>query len=59
MKALKMILKIVGRILLILLIAFVSTFTIFMANLDNRLIYFIVRPLLNSHYAHQTRDRRI
>ena len=38
---------------------FVSTFTIYMTNAENKLIYYVVRPLLNKHYDKQPRDRRI
>ena len=38
---------------------FVSTFTIYMTNAENKLIYYVVRPLLNKHYDKQARDRRI
>ena len=41
------------------LIAFVVTFAIYMTNAENKLIYYVVRPLLNKHYDAQVRDRRI
>lgn len=41
------------------LLAFVGTFSIFMFNLENKMIYYVVRPLLNKHYDTQTRDRKI
>ena len=53
------ILKVIGKLLLIGLIAFAATFTVYMLNLENKLIYYVVRPFLNKHYDSQTRDRRI
>ena len=41
------------------LLAFVGTFGIYMFNLENKLIYYVVRPFLNKHYDSQVRDRRI
>ena len=41
------------------LIGFVVTFTIYMGNFENKLIYYVVRPLLNKHYDAQVRDKRI
>ena len=40
-------------------VLFVVTFGIYIFNLENKLIYYVVRPLLNKHYDSQTRDRRI
>lgn len=51
--------KLVKRIALVGVIAFVLTFTIYMTNAENKLIYDMVRPLLNKHYDNQARDRRI
>lgn len=59
----KKVLRTMGRILLkimgIGLIAFVVTFVIYMTNAENKMIYYVVRPLLNKHYDAQVRDRRI
>ena len=30
-----------------------------MFNLENKLIYYVIRPFLNKHYDSQKRDRRI
>ncbi|MBQ8083737.1 MAG: hypothetical protein IJ241_06115 [Clostridia bacterium] len=51
--------KLVKRIVLIGLGAFVLTFTIYMTNAENKLIYDVVRPFLTKHYDNQARDRRI
>lgn len=51
--------KILGRILLFGLIFFVATFSLYMFNGENKLIYYVVRPFLNKHYDSQVRDRRI
>lgn len=51
--------KILGKIALVLLGLFAGTFTIYMLNLENKLIYYVVRPFLNKHYDSQKRDRRI
>ena len=51
--------QILGKISLIGLIGFAVTFTIYMGNFENKLIYYVVRPFLNKHYDSQVRDRRI
>jgi hypothetical protein len=58
-KALKIIFKILGKLALVALIAFVVTFGIYITNSENKLIYYVVRPLLNKHYDSQVRDRKI
>lgn len=58
-KALTVILKLLGKALLIAFITFVATFALYMFNGENKLIYYVVRPLLNKHYDAQVRDRRI
>lgn len=58
-KALKLLLKILGRLLIAALAVFAVTFTIYMTNSENKLIYYVVRPLLNKHYDSQVRDRRV
>ena len=50
---------ILGKLALLLFGAFVATFTIYMFNLENKLIYYVIRPFLNKHYDSQKRDRRI
>ena len=58
-KALKVILKVLGKILLIGLIGFVATFTLYITNGENKLIYYVIRPFLNRHYDSQVRDRKV
>ena len=58
-KILNILLKLVGKLILIGLITFVATFALYMFNGENKLIYYVVRPLLNKHYDAQVRDRRI
>lgn len=58
-KVLKMILKILGKFLLIGLIGFAATFTLYITNGENKLIYYIIRPFLNRHYDSQVRDRKV
>lgn len=55
----KTVLKISGKIGLMAVLAFVGTFTLYMTNGENKLIYYVIRPLLNKHYDSQVRDRRI
>lgn len=50
---------ILGKLALFGLGAFLVTFTIYMFNLENKLIYYVIRPFLNKHYDAQKRDRRI
>ena len=58
-KILKMILKFLGRLLLVSLIGFAATFTLYITNGENKLIYYVIRPFLNKHYDSQVRDRKI
>lgn len=51
--------KLMSKLLVAGLIGFVVTFTIYMTNSENKLIYYVIRPFLNKHYDSQTRDRRI
>ncbi len=55
----KKLLGILGKAALLLLGAFAATFTIYMFNLENKLIYYVIRPFLNKHYDSQKRDKRI
>ena len=55
----KTVLKLLGKLLLIALIAFVATFALYITNGENKLIYYVVRPFLNKHYDSQVRDRKI
>lgn len=58
-KYVKILLKVLGKVLLAALIFFVATFTLYITNGENKLIYYVVRPFLNKHYDSQVRDRRI
>ena len=58
-KIVKLLLTVMGKILIIGLIAFAATFTLYITNGENKLIYYVIRPLLNKHYDAQVRDRRI
>ena len=51
--------KIMGQVGLVGFIGFVATFSIYMFNLENKLIYYVLRPFLNKHYDSQVRDKRI
>ena len=51
--------KIMGKVGLVGFIGFVATFTIYMFNLENKLIYYVLRPFLNKPYDSQVRDKRI
>ena len=51
--------KIMGKVGLVGFIGFVATFSIYMFNLENKLIYYVLRPFLNKHYESQVRDKRI
>lgn len=55
----KILFKILGNLILAAVIFFAATFTLYMVNGENKLIYYVVRPLLNKHYDSQVRDRRI
>lgn len=55
----KKVLGILGKLALLLFGAFVATFTVYMFNLENKLIYYVIRPFLNKHYDSQKRDKRI
>ena len=58
-KFLKILFKILGKLILAAVFFFAATFTLYMVNGENKLIYYVVRPLLNKHYDSQVRDRRI
>ena len=58
-KVLRFVLKVLGKLALIGLVTFLVTFTIYMTNAENKIIYYVVRPLLNKLYDSQVRDRRI
>ena len=46
-------------VLIVLAGLFFLTVVIYWFNLDNKLLYYVVRPLLNKHYDNLKRDRRI
>lgn len=58
-KVCKLLLKILGKLLFAGLLFFAVTFSLYMFNGENKLIYYVVRPFLNRHYDAQVRDRRI
>ena len=58
-KALKIMGKVLWKLLIVGAIGFVVTFAIYMLNLENKLIYKVIYPLLQKHYNSQQRDRRI
>lgn len=55
----KFIFNLIKKLIVIGLVGFVATFALYMFNGENKLIYYVVRPLLNKHYDSQVRDRRI
>ena len=55
----KLVAKIIGKVGLYGFIGFVATFSLYIFNGENKLIYYVVRPLLNKHYDSQVRDKRI
>lgn len=58
-KFVKVLFKLLGKLILIGLVAFIATFALYMFNGENKLIYYVIRPLLNKHYDAQVRDRKI
>ena len=58
-KFLGFLMKLIGKLILVGFIGFAATFALYMFNGENKLIYYVVRPLLNKHYDAQVRDRRI
>ena len=58
-KALAFLFKVLGKLALIALVLFAATFTLYITNGENKLIYYVVRPFLNKHYDAQIRDKRI
>ena len=51
--------RLLGGVVKLGLIFFVATFGLYMFNGENKLIYYVIRPLLNKHYDSQVRDRKI
>ncbi len=58
-KFVKFIFVLLKKLVVIGLVGFVATFALYMFNGENKLIYYVIRPLLNKHYDSQVRDRRI
>ena len=58
-KLFRLLFKLVKTAVITLAVGFVLTFTIYMSNAENKLIYDVVRPVLTKHYDKQVRDRRI
>jgi len=58
-KIVAFLLKLLGKIALAAFILFAATFTLYITNGENKLIYYVVRPFLNRHYDAQVRDKRI
>lgn len=58
-KFVKVLFKLLGKLIVIGLVAFIATFALYMFNGENKLIYYVIRPLLNKHYDAQVRDRKI
>ena len=52
-------LKLLWTVIKVAFVFFAATFTVYMFNLENKLIYYVIRPLLNKHYNSQVRDRKI
>ena len=46
----KFIFKLIKKLVVIGFVGFVATFALYMFNGENKLIYYVVRPLLNKHY---------
>ncbi len=55
----KLALKLFTKLLLFGLIAFAATFTLYITNGENKLIYYVIRPFLNKHYDAQVRNRKV
>ena len=55
----KLVAKILGKVGVFGFIFFVGTFGLYMFNGENKLIFYVIRPLLNKHYNAQVRDKRI
>ncbi|MCR5154228.1 MAG: hypothetical protein K6B75_05200 [Lachnospiraceae bacterium] len=52
-------LKLLPKLLVACGVAFIATFVVYITNTENKLIYYVVRPLLNKHYDSQVRDRKV
>ena len=49
--------KLLKSLLITAALLFAGTFTIYYLNLENKLIYKVIYPLLQKHYNSQQRDR--
>ena len=58
-KFLHFFLKLLWTIFRVSFVFIAVTFTVYIFNLENKLIYYVIRPLLNKHYNSQVRDRKI
>lgn len=58
-KFLHFFLKLLWTIFKVSFVFIAVTFTVYIFNLENKLIYYVIRPLLNKHYNSQVRDRKI
>ena len=58
-KFLHFFLKLLWTIFKVSFVFIAVTFTVYIFNLENKLIYYVIRPLLNKHYNSQERDRKI
>ena len=55
----KLVAKIIAKVGFFGFLGFVGTFGLYIFNGENKLIYYVIRPLLNKHYDSQVRDKRI
>ena len=46
-------------VLIVLAAIWVLTLVIYWFNLDNKLIFYVVRPMLNKRYDRQKRDKKL
>ena len=58
-KFLHFFLKLLWTIFKVSFVFIAVTFTVYIFNLENKLIYYVIRPMLNKHYNSQVRDRKI
>jgi magnesium-transporting ATPase (P-type) len=56
---LSLLFKIIKISAIVIAVFFVATFSIYWFNIENKLIYYVVRPFLNKHYDAMKRDRKI
>lgn len=51
--------KLIKKLLILCLGGFAATLLMYWFNLDNKLIYYVVRPVLNKFYNRQKRDVKL